>query len=82
MGKSKEIFMNDREVELYSVGNLNVFEQLSDNFLKQVDEYEDGNVDALETAIKMRKDYERLEIQMNMRKNWIDEQKNEIENVS
>ena len=80
MGRSKIDFMNDREAELYSVGKLNVFEQLSDTFLKQVDEYEAGNVDALETAVKMRKDYERLEIQMNMRKMWIDEQKNEIEN--
>ena len=80
MGRSKEIFMNDREAEFYSVEKLNVFEQLSDTFLKQVDEYEAGNVDALETAVKMRKDYERLEIQMNLRKTWIDEQKNEIEN--
>lgn len=79
MGKSKNDFMNDREAELYSVGNLNVFEQLSDAFLKHVDEYEAGNADALETAVKMRKDYERLEDQMNMRKTWIDEQKNEIE---
>ena len=80
MGASKNDFINDREAELYSVGSLNVFEQISDAFLKQVDDYEAGNVDALETAIKMRKDYERLEIQMNMRKTWIDEQKNEIEN--
>ena len=80
MGKSKNDFINDRAAELYSVGSLNVFEQISDAFLKQVDDYEAGNVDALETAIKMRKDYERLEIQMNMRKTWIDEQKNEIEN--
>lgn len=80
MGKSKNDFMNDRESELYSVESLNVFDQLSDAFLKQVDEYEAGNVDALETAVKMRKDYERLEIQMNLRKTWIDEQKNEIEN--
>lgn len=82
MGRTKNDFMNDREAELYSVGNLNVFEQLSDTFLYQIDDYEAGNVDALETAIRMRKDYERLEIQMNMRKTWIDEQKNEIESES
>lgn len=80
MGKSKNDFMNDREAEFYSVDSLNVFEQLSDTFLQQVDEYEAGNVDALETAIRMRKDYEKLEVQMNMRKSWIDEQKDEIEN--
>ncbi len=80
MGASKNIFIEDREAELYSVGGLNAFEQLSDTFLNQVDEYEAGNVDALETAVRMRKDYERLEAQMNLRKTWIDEQKNEIEN--
>ena len=80
MGASKNQFMEQRESEIYSDGN--VFEQLSDTFLHQLDEYEAGNIDALETAIRMRKDYERLEIQMNMRKNWIDEQKNEIENES
>lgn len=79
MGKSKNDFMNDREAEFYSVESINVFEQLSDTFLHQVDEYEAGNVDALETAVRMRKDYEKLEVQMNMRKSWIDEQKNEIE---
>lgn len=80
MGRAKNDFMNERETELYSVENLNVFDELSDTFLKQVDDYEAGNVDALETGIRMRKDYEKLEIQMNLRKTWIDEQKNEIEN--
>ena len=81
MKTSKDLFMEDRESELYEVqtSKLNPFEQLSDTFLKQADKYDNGDVDALETAILMRKDYERLEIQMNMRKQWIEENKESID---
>ena len=82
MKTSKDLFMEERESELYEVktSKLNVYDQLSDTFLKQADKYDNGDIDALETAILMRKDYERLEIQMNMRKQWIDENKDAIEN--
>lgn len=82
MKTSKDLFMEERESELYEVqkkSNFNPYEQLSDNFLKQADKYDNGDIDALETAILMRKDYERLEIQMNMRKQWIEENKGSID---
>ena len=79
MGASKNDFMNDRESELYEPIRNNPFETLADKFVTEMQEYEDGNVDALETAIKMRKDYERLEIQINLRKTWLDENKESIE---
>jgi len=84
MGASKDLFMQDRESELYEVksSNHNPFDQLSDAFLQQADKYENGDIDALETAILMRKDYERLEIQMNLRKTWMDENKESIESES
>lgn len=84
MGANKELFMQDRESELYEVQSSthNPLDQLSDAFLKQADEYDNGNIDALETAILMRKDYEKLEIQMNLRKTWIDENKESIESES
>lgn len=81
MGANKNDFMNDRESELYEVktSKLNPFEQLSDTFIKQADKYDNGDCDALETAILMRKYYERLEEQMNMRKQWIEENKDSID---
>lgn len=79
MGANKNDFMNDMESELYEPIRNNPFETLADKFVTEMQEYEDGNVDALETAIKMRKDYERLEIQMNLRKTWLDENKESIE---
>lgn len=79
MGKSKNDFMFDRESEFYEPIRNSPFEVLSDKFVTEMQEYEDGNIDALETAIKMRKDYERLEMQMNMRKTWLDENKESIE---
>ena len=84
MGRNKDLFMQDRESELYEVQSSthNPFDQLSDTFLQQADEYDNGNIDALETAILMRKDYERLEIQMNLRKTWMDENKESIESES
>lgn len=84
MKTSKDLFMEDRESELYNVqtSKLNPFEQLSDTFLKQADKYDNGDINALETAILMRKDYERLEIQMNMRKQWIEENKESINEES
>ena len=53
MKTSKDLFTEDRESELYEVQTfkLNPFEQLSDTFLKQADKYDNGDVDALETAI-------------------------------
>ena len=79
MGASKNDFMNDRETELYEPIRNNPFDQLTEKFEKEMHEYEDGNIDALETAVKMRKDYERLEVQMNLRKAWLDENKESIE---
>ena len=83
MGASKKIFMQDREEEFFvnsKTKSFNPFEFLSDKFVNEIEDYEDGNIDALEMAILMRKDYERLEIQMNLRKTWIDENKRSIEN--
>ena len=78
MGASKNDFMQDWESELYEPIRNNPFETLADKFVTEMQEYEDGNIDALETAIKMRKDYERLEIQMNLRKAWLKENLDEI----
>ena len=84
MKTSKDLFMEERESELYEVetSKLNVYDQLSDTFLKQADKYDNGDIDALETAILMRKDYERLEIQMNMRKAWLKENLDQVINES
>ena len=81
MSKSKNEFISDKERELYEFPTYksNPYDQLSDTFLKQADKYDNGDIDALETAILMRKDYERLEIQMNMRKQWIEENKESID---
>jgi len=92
MTRSKDLFMQDRESDLFDTENpffnepkiskVNPFDILADTFTSQMGDYEDGNVDALETAIKMRQEYERLEIQMNLRKTWMDENKESIENES
>ena len=82
MGANKNDFMQDREYELYEPIRNNPFDQLTEKFEKEMQEYEDGNIDALEAAIKMRKDYERLEVQMNLRKTWLDENKESIESES
>ena len=79
MSANKNLFMEDRESELYEPIRNNPFDQLTEKFEKEMQEYDDGNIDALEAAIKMRKDYERLEMQMNMRKAWLDENKESIE---
>ena len=81
MGANKNEFISDKERELYEFPTYksNPYDQLSDTFLKQADKYDNGDIDALETAILMRKDYERLEIQMNMRKQWIEENKESID---
>ena len=71
--------MIDRESEIYETIRIYPFDQLTEKFEKEMQEYEDGNIDALETAVKMRKDYERLEVQMNLRKAWLDENKESIE---
>lgn len=90
MGRSKDLFMQDRESDIFETENpffnepkkshSDPFESLNNAFISQMEDYEDGNVDALETAIKMRKDYERLEIQMNLRKTWFEENKESINN--
>jgi hypothetical protein len=92
MARSKDLFMQDREADIFNSENpffnepktskVNPFDILADNFTEQMEQYEDGNIDALETAIKMRQEYERLEIQMNLRKTWMDENKESIENES
>ena len=92
MGKSKDLFMQDREADIFDTENpffnepkkshSDPFEALNNTFISQMDDYEDGNVNALETSIKMRQDYERLELQMNLRKTWMDENKESIENES
>ena len=84
--------MQDREVDIFETENpffnepktpkASPFEILADSFSYQMEDYEVGNIDALETAIRMRQDYERLEIQMNLRKTWMDENKEAIENES
>ena len=84
--------MEDREADIFETENpffnepkkshSDPFEALNNTFISQMDDYEDGNIDALETAIKMRQDYERLELQMNLRKTWMDENKESIENES
>ena len=86
MGANKNLFMQDREEELFGfeerTGFIDPYQLISDQFVTDAQEYEDGNLSALEVALKMRKDYEKLETLMNFRKTWIDENKEAIENES
>ena len=86
MGANKNLFMQDREEEFFGfeerTGFIDPYQLISDQFVTDAQEYEDGNLSALEVALKMRKDYEKLEIQMNLRKTWFDENKEAIENES
>ena len=49
-----------------------------ERFLNLADDYDCGNISALEVAIEFRKDNEYFEQMMNMRKSWMDEYRDEI----
>ena len=49
-----------------------------EKFLKYADDYECGNISALEVATEFRKDNDYFETMMNMRKSWMDEYRDEI----
>ena len=78
MGRSKDLFMADREADNFPVlyrqekeSLAAAFSTIQNTFLDYADEYEAGNADALETDVLMRKSYERLEELMNIHKTWI-----------
>ena len=90
MGATKQDFMNDREEAFYQdeeqergLNELDLyrsFNTISDAFVTKADEYENGNISALDTAIDFKKEIESLETQIGYRKTWIDENKDSIEN--
>lgn len=89
MGRSKDLFMADREADNFPVPYRQekeslaaAFSAIQNTFLDYADEYEAGNIDALETAVLMRKSYERLEELMNIHKTWITENADAIETES
>lgn len=87
MGANKNDFLIDREREMLEqergLNELDLyrsFNAISDAFVSKADEYENGNISALDTAIDFKKEIESLEIQISNRKTWIDENKGAIEN--
>lgn len=86
MGRSKNIFMETQEEDLFTSdtrptyeNTFSAFAKISDSFVDQMEQYEDGKISALDAAVHMKKEMEQLEWQENQRKAWIDEHKDEIE---
>ena len=90
MGKSKDLFMQDREEESfasqllsdeassYQADLIAVFTALSTRFEYDVDQYEAGNISAIDLAVKFKNEIEVMEEQVKNRKAWLDETKREI----
>ena len=90
MGKSKELFMQDREEESFASqlsrdeaasyqADLRAgFTALSNRFEYDVDQYEAGNISAIDLAVKFKNEIEIMEAQVKNRKAWLDETKREI----
>lgn len=85
MGANKNDFMQDREAELYEPtgsDEMNVykaFNQISDSFVTKAEQYDNGDISALDTAIDFKKEIEKLELQIEQRKSWIDENKDSVD---
>lgn len=79
MGRSKEVFYEMREEELVSDTRRDPIHELSDRFVGAVDKYDNGDISALDLAVKLKNEIESLEVQINYRKSWLDENKDTVE---
>lgn len=92
MGKSKDLFMQDREEESfasqlltddaasYQADLMAGFTALSNRFEYDVDQYEAGNISALDLAVKFKNEIDVMVAQIVNRQSWLDEAKREIAN--
>ena len=92
MGKSKNDFMQDRENESFASQLLSDdaasyqadlragFTALSNRFEYDVDQYEAGNISAIDLAVKFKNEIDIMTTQIENRKSWLDEAKREIAN--
>lgn len=92
MGKSKDLFMQDREEESFASQLLSDdaasyqadlragFTALSNRFDYDIDQYENGHISAIDLAVKFKNEIETMEAQVKNRKEWLDEAKREIAN--
>ena len=90
MGKSKDLFMQDREEESFASQLLKDdavsyqhdlmagFTALSNRFEYDVDQYEAGNISAIDLAVKFKNEIDIMTAQIENRKSWLDEAKREI----
>ena len=92
MGKSKDLFMQDREEESFASQLLTDdatsyqadlragFTALSNRFEYDVDQYESGNISAIDLAVKFKNEIDVMTTQIENRKSWLDKAKREIAN--
>lgn len=59
-----------------------LFMQMQEEFLNTCDEFENGNISALDCAVMFKKDNDYFEQLINERKSFLDENKHEIESES
>lgn len=90
MGASKNDFMNDREAESFASQLLHEdalqhesdlragFTALSNRFEYDIDQYENGNISALDLAVKFKNEMDIMSTQIENRKAWLDENKSTI----
>ena len=60
--------------------NSEFFIQLQEQFLNDCDKYENGDISALDVAVKFKDEMSFLEHLTNQRKNWIDENLESVSN--
>lgn len=90
MGANKMDFMQDRESESFASQLLHEdalqqesdlragFTALSNRFEYDVDQYENGNISALDLAVKFKNEMDIMSTQIENRKAWLDENKSTI----
>ena len=90
MGASKNDFINDREEESfasqllsddaasYQADLMAGFTALSNRFEYDIDQYVNGNISALDLAVKFKNEMDIMTIQIENRKAWLDEYKSTI----
>lgn len=55
-----------------------MFREMQEEFLNSCEDYENGNITALDCAVKFKQDNDYLEQLMNERKTWIDENRDSV----
>lgn len=90
MGANKNDFMQDREAESFASQLLHEdalqqeldlragFTALSIRFEYDVDQYENGNISALDLAVKFKNEMDIMSTQIENRKAWMEEKKHSI----